>query len=470
MNSELNILIIDDDDFDRMSVNRLLKKSHLNVTIEETSSIKDALQKIRASAFDCILSDNTLPDGSGFDLLDNLSPAEKKKAPIIILTGGGNELTAVHALQKGAADYIPKSQLSLEILETSLTKAIRIHRLEKRSYEAEQALIKREAEISSILEAVPVIIIKLDAEENIIFANSAVSFLGYEPSQLIGEKICKLIGNNANKELNAKIATQRIGPRSTTDLEIAINVCETSTLYKTQKTVQVLLDAKGLWSVPDTKISDKITEKKFLGSLVVARNLTEQKKVENELRESQRQLKESNIALKKITQLDGLTGVANRYCFDSFISNEIKRSTRDNTSISLIMIDIDFFKKYNDRYGHLAGDECLRRVANVMKDALHRPSDLLARYGGEEFVVTLPGSNEEGAFILAEKLRKSVENLKIEHRDSEPNKLVTISLGVFTTAPNEKNTAKSIIAKADKALYQAKHNGRNCVVVENRHA
>ena len=134
------------------------------------------------------------------------------------------------------------------------------------------------------------------------------------------------------------------------------------------------------------------------------------------------------------------------------------------------MIDIDFFKKYNDRYGHLTGDECLRKVANAMKDALHRPSDLLARYGGEEFVVTLPSSNKEGAYILAEKLRKSVENLKIEHRDSEPGKIVTISLGVFTASANEKNTAKSMIAKADKALYQAKHNGRNCVVIEEQQA
>jgi diguanylate cyclase (GGDEF)-like protein/PAS domain S-box-containing protein len=425
------------------------------------------LQKIRTSTFDCILSDNDLPDGSGFDLLDNLSLAERKKAPIIILTGGGNELTAVQALQKGAADYIPKGQLSLELLETSLSKAIRIHRLEMRSYEAEQALIKREAEISSILEAVPIIIIKLDAEENIIFANSAVSFLGYEPSQLIGEKICTLIGVNANKVLSAKIEEQGIDPRASTDIETAVNVCKVSELYKTKKTVQVLLDAKGLWSIPDTNISDQNIEKKFLGSLVLARNLTEQKKVENELRKSQRELKDSNIALKKITQMDGLTGVANRYCFDSFISNEIKRTTRDNTSISLIMIDIDFFKKYNDRYGHLTGDECLRKVANAMKDALHRPSDLLARYGGEEFVVTLPSSNKEGAYILAEKLRKSVENLKIEHRDSEPGKIVTISLGVFTASANEKNTAKAMIARADKALYQAKHNGRNCVAVED---
>jgi len=467
MDSELNILIIDHDDFDRISVHRLLKKSHLNVIIEETSSIKDGLQKIREFRFDCILSDNNLPDGSGFDLLDSLSPAEKKKAPLIILTGGGNELTAVHALQKGAADYIPKSQLSLEILETSLTKAIRIHRLEIRSYEAEQALIKREAEIRSILEAVPVIILKLDAEGTIIFANSAVNFLGYKPDQLIGGKISKLIGDKANKKLNAQIATQRIGQRATTDLEIAINVCKSSELYKSQKTVQVLLDAKGLWNVPEATTSDKVIEKDFLGSLVVARNLTDQKKVENELRESQRQLKESNIALKKLTQLDGLTGVANRYCFDSFISNELKRTARDKTSISMIMIDIDFFKKYNDRYGHLAGDECLRKVAKVMKDALHRPSDLLARYGGEEFVVTLPGSDKKGAFILAEKLRKSVESLKIEHRDNEPNKIVTISLGVFTASANGKSTAKAMIAKADKALYQAKHNGRNCIVVED---
>lgn len=189
--------------------------------------------------------------------------------------------------------------------------------------------------------------------------------------------------------------------------------------------------------------------------------MTNQKRIENELREIQKKLEESVISLEKLSNQDGLTGIPNRYCFDEFISREIKRAKRDKSPISLIMIDIDFFKQFNDSYGHQAGDNCLIKVANTINESLKRPSDLAARYGGEEFVVVLPGSNEEGAIAFAEKVRQMIERLEIEHKGSNIHKKVTISLGIYTACPGESTDMEEMIENADKALYKAKAEGRN---------
>jgi diguanylate cyclase (GGDEF)-like protein len=125
------------------------------------------------------------------------------------------------------------------------------------------------------------------------------------------------------------------------------------------------------------------------------------------------------------------------------------------------MIDVDYFKNFNDTYGHQAGDKCLVEVAKVLNQSLGRSDDLVARYGGEEFILALPGTDENGALLFAESLRAKVEGLNIEHSESLTNQFVTISLGVFTCTPDKTTTAEIVIEKADKALYKAKKQGRN---------
>ena len=128
------------------------------------------------------------------------------------------------------------------------------------------------------------------------------------------------------------------------------------------------------------------------------------------------------------------------------------------------MIDIDYFKKYNDIYGHLKGDECLKKIAGALSQALKRPADFIARYGGEEFVAVLPGTNIEGATHVADILRKIVEEMSIEHNDTVTGKIVTISLGVASTIPKQHDSYNGLLKEADKALYMAKQKGRNRVV------
>jgi diguanylate cyclase (GGDEF)-like protein len=175
------------------------------------------------------------------------------------------------------------------------------------------------------------------------------------------------------------------------------------------------------------------------------------------------QLKQKTDLLDRMALLDGLTEIPNRRCFDTTLSQEICRAARNESFLSLILMDIDFFKKYNDRYGHAAGDACLKRVAKTLKDVTKRCTDFVGRYGGEEFVMILPGTDLEGAFYLAEEARQAVARLDIQHFASEVALHVSLSLGVATVLGDRHIQPVDLIQKADAALYQAKMRGRNRV-------
>jgi diguanylate cyclase (GGDEF)-like protein len=178
------------------------------------------------------------------------------------------------------------------------------------------------------------------------------------------------------------------------------------------------------------------------------------------------QLEAANEQLRQLSTLDELTGIANRRHFEVEIHLEFQRAMRNKTSLSLIMIDIDNFKAYNDIYGHQAGDDCLRQVATALSSVLKRLNDLVARYGGEEFVVILPETSSKGARCVAESLRQAVEILKIPHGCASQNYfMVTISLGVSTLVPQRGDDPTKLIVAADQALYRSKRAGRNRVTV-----
>lgn len=177
------------------------------------------------------------------------------------------------------------------------------------------------------------------------------------------------------------------------------------------------------------------------------------------------QLKKRTDMLEALAMVDGLTGIANRRSFDQTLEQEWRRARRNASYLSLIMIDIDEFKAYNDKYGHGSGDECLRSVARVIEATLERSGDFVGRYGGEEFVVLLPECNLEGALTVAEKIRLTVDGLGIPHAFSGTDDHVTISLGCKSMLCNEDTTSAELLQEADKALYRAKDQGRNQVVL-----
>lgn len=180
-------------------------------------------------------------------------------------------------------------------------------------------------------------------------------------------------------------------------------------------------------------------------------------------KEAEAALKEANRELARMATIDGLTQIANRRHFDECLEQEWSRLVRERQPLALILGDIDFFKNYNDYYGHQMGDDCLWSVAQAIEDSVRRPADLAARYGGEEFGVILPNTPLEGALHVAETIRRTVSELQINHSRSIAAAHVTLSIGVSAVVPDRNGSIERLMQAADSALYQAKSDGRNCV-------
>lgn len=182
---------------------------------------------------------------------------------------------------------------------------------------------------------------------------------------------------------------------------------------------------------------------------------------ELELLKTKEELEEANRELRRLAREDGLTGLANRRYFEEILEKEWRRHQREDTPLGLILLDVDFFKRYNDTYGHQQGDVCLQKVASVLKTIAHRPADLAARYGGEEFALILPNTEVPGVEYLAKLINRRVEALQIPHSASDVASVVTVSVGCSVSFQSSAPNMEALIKQADAALYQAKENGRN---------
>ncbi len=205
------------------------------------------------------------------------------------------------------------------------------------------------------------------------------------------------------------------------------------------------------------ELEDKVKERTLELNQVNQQLLTEI----NERKRVQLSLEQANKTLKKLAIVDSLTGIANRRYFDEFLKQELKRAARENLFLSLLLLDIDYFKRYNDFYGHQAGDVCLQKVAQALNNSVKRPTDLVARYGGEEFAVILSNTNINGASHIASIICENIQNLQIPHQGSDVSEYVSVSIGVATFECLNNISPISLIKAADKLLYQAKEQGRN---------
>lgn len=198
---------------------------------------------------------------------------------------------------------------------------------------------------------------------------------------------------------------------------------------------------------------------------IIANDITAQKEAQRTLLDAKRMLEEKNASLAILSRLDSLTELANRRAFDGFLVKEFGRARREQESVALLMIDIDFFKLYNDALGHPAGDACLRTVAQVLASCLNRSTDMAARYGGEEFSLLLPCTGADGAAAVAARIHSALAALAIPHPAS-PHGIVTVSIGFYALIPTVgKRPLEDLIQPADQALYAAKAAGRNTAVL-----
>jgi len=191
--------------------------------------------------------------------------------------------------------------------------------------------------------------------------------------------------------------------------------------------------------------------------------------LEKRIAERTRELEVANATLQALSNLDPLTGIANRRAFEESLDREWRRCSRASTAIALVMVDVDMFKRYNDYYGHLTGDQCLKSIAETLQSSIHRSPDLIARYGGEEFVVLLPETGPEAAYAIAESMRVSIEALGIPHEASPVTEVVTASFGVVSLIADAQRDVATVVETADRALYAAKELGRNRVFRADTH-
>jgi len=303
---------------------------------------------------------------------------------------------------------------------------------------AEENMKKSEARYRFIVEAANEGIMILNPDLKISFVNYKLSsMLGYESEELLGLSFKSLLFKEHLIDLDTQMEERQQGKDA---------LYERYLRKKDGSKHWVIISAKAMMD----------DENHYTGSFAMLTDIHARKLLEE-------QLKNAIKKLEVLSNVDGLTNLANRRYFDETLSLESARLSQIRAKLSFIMIDIDFFKGFNDSYGHLAGDDCLRQVAKVLANSISRPEDLVARYGGEEFICMLPETSMEDAEILAEKIRMRIENLRICHKDSKTSDYVTVSLGVATTQCEPNQEVFETIHNADKALYQAKSNGRNRV-------
>ncbi|WP_016950591.1 PAS domain S-box protein [Anabaena sp. PCC 7108] len=197
----------------------------------------------------------------------------------------------------------------------------------------------------------------------------------------------------------------------------------------------------------------------------VVLDVSERKQIEENLKQAQHDLRLANQELEQLVNTDGLTQIANRRCFDNRLQQEWQRLYREQQPLSLLLFDVDYFKRYNDSYGHQLGDECLIKIAQSAKQVVCRSMDLVARYGGEEFVVILPKTNIEGALAIAQRIHVAITDMAIPHQASKVSDIVTVSLGIAAQIPTAEVSASTLVEQADQALYRAKQQGRNQSVI-----
>ncbi len=494
-----NILIVDDaPEHLRLLTNMLTSRGY---QVRQAINGKLALQGAQIFKPDLILLDINMPEMNGYDVCQELKSLEiTRNIPVIFLSAYSETIDKVKAFIVGGVDYITKPFQIEEVL-ARVENQLTLHHMQKQLCEQNTRLqleiIERqraEEEVRFLLTTTKLINESIDFHDALEITlrqvgqtigwnlgeawipNNETATLEYSRGWYVSEqKFEKFIEKSKNlilapnigiaghvwlsKQLewieDLSLAQEAWFIRHEVAKEVGLKTALSIPIIINDQVLAIIVFFKQEQLKPETRIIELVKAVATqLGSFI------HRKKIEAAL-------VKANQELERIATLDGLTGIANRRRFDEYLYFEWLRLFRDKLPLSLILCDVDFFKLYNDTYGHLAGDFCLQHVAAAIRQSVKRHSDLVARYGGEEFAVILPNTTAKGAFYVAETIRKQIQSIKLVHAKSEVSKYVTLSLGVASIIPHTEICPDTLITIADKALYAAKHQGRNCVVVED---
>ena len=423
--------------------------------VHELSSGARAIACLEDTNPDLLLIGVHLSDGSGYDLCQKIKvDREMHQIPIVFLGCGSTQGDKLQAFQLGGLDYLGKPfeleeaiarirnhinlQSALKLLTTQ--NHVLVEEIQERQ-RVEAELRRSEQKFAKIFQASPnpITITRLRDGCHVDVNETFCQLTGYKAEEIIG-RTAQELQLWASLEARAQLFERLYTEGSVRNYEFQF--CTKDGQVRT-----ALLSAEVIQLHGEDCL------------LALSNDITERVQVEVALQKA-------NQALQRLATLDGLTQVPNRRCYDERLDQEWQRLQREQQPLSLILCDIDYFKFYNDTYGHQAGDACLQQVAQTLLGLLKRPGDLLARYGGEEFAVILPNTASEGAYQVAETMRQAVAALHIGHAQSAVSDHITLSLGVATTCPSNQFTPETLVGLADIALYEAKHQGRDRSVAE----
>lgn len=439
--SDSLVLVVDDNKTNREVVEALLNSFGVPHRLAESG--REALKLVREEAFDLVFMDIQMPEMDGYETTEQLLKI-RPNTPVVALTAASLEKDRKEAEDAGMVGFLTKPlnreafQAVLEnyVTLTPLTESTSLHSVQTGG---DSALISDETRIL-LVDDEPINLKTLagglSAEYRLQLANN-------------GEKAIQLAKSDPQPDL---ILLDIMMPGMD-----GYDVCRFLKGDPETRDIPIIF-------VSGLNQSDEETKGLNLGAVDYITKPYEMSVVKARIKK-QLEAHQKNELLEQMSYLDALTHVANRRQLDTTLQKEVGRAQRTQGRLGLIILDIDFFKPYNDNYGHGQGDECLKLVAQKLQQLVNRPGDLFARYGGEEFVVLLPETDKEGVTKLAEDMRSAIEDLAIQHEYSAISDHITISLGGVSKRPVSSDSASTLLKEADEALYNAKHEGRNRSVI-----
>ncbi|MFU8788285.1 MAG: diguanylate cyclase domain-containing protein [Methylobacter sp.] len=436
------ILLVDDLPENLQLLSELL--TQLGYTIRSVTSGRMALKTLAVKQPDLIFLDIQMPEMDGYQVCAAIKVDEKlRDIPIIFISALDDTFDKVKAFECGGVDYITKP-FHIEEVVARVESQLVIQRQKNALQNEVQKRQDAEALLSSVLNSALNGIAALQAVRNLQTGDIE------DFRCLVANAIMTEAFGNTTGELikNRLIFKEFINPINADLLSHFIAVVESG--EPLENDFYYPLGESCWYHFVAVKLGD--------GFAITIGDITIRKKMELELQQA-------NHELQLLAHLDGLTKIANRRCFDSFLAKEWLRLQREQQPFSLLMLDVDYFKLYNDNYGHLQGDDCLIQIAQALEKVVSRPADLAARYGGEEFVVILPGTGQAGAVVIAQAIQAAIQALAIAHHYSAASDVVSVSIGIACMIPVPGISPDCLIKQADDALYAAKQLGRNKFVV-----
>jgi two-component system, cell cycle response regulator len=500
----LKILLVEDNLADADWIGEILSEDNwYKLDLKHVQRVGEAIHSLSENSFDAILLDLSLPDSQGMNSLD-LVRKQAPHLPIIVLTALNDRNLAIESVRQGAQDYLVKGKFEGELLLRSIRYAIERQRTEvnlrqqalmkkmldkiRNSIDLEEILKTTVTEIQQYLKTDQVLIYRCEsgqAEETTVVSK----FVGLKSRELSINQFTSAANLASLRAILSESTSVRAVEDAIASPPLDIQVLAEHEIksflilpiwlsqsiayaYEDLTTLPILKQTlthnqdEGLWGMLIAYNTDS-TRKWQDWEIIFLQRLTTQVIIAIQQSELCCQLQTANQKLQQLAILDGLTGIANRRYFDLVLDNEWQRLAREKQPLSLILCDIDYFKAYNDTYGHPKGDLCLRKIAQVLQKATRRPADLVARYGGEEFAVILPNTDSKGALYIAESITKLLAQKRLFHQQSQVSEYVTFSIGTATQIPDSRQKAIISIKMADSALYRAKKAGRNRIMQNN---